>query len=63
MVKMLLIDYMPCEERVNFRESYGIICVKCEKCGRKFDDGVLINGNEYPGYDPDMNDSDQEMED
>ena len=54
----MLIDYMPCEKCCNFRESYGIICVKCGKCGRKFEDGVLVNGDEYPGYDSDLEDED-----
>ena len=48
------IDYMPCKECKNMEETYGMICIKCGKCGRKFEDGVLINGDEYPEYDPEM---------
>lgn len=50
----MLIDYMPCKECKNLAETYEVICVKCGKCGRKFEDGILVNGDEYPGYDSDM---------
>lgn len=48
----LLVDYMPCRECRN-PYTYGVICVKCGKCGRIFVDGILTNGDDYPGYDPD----------
>lgn len=60
----MLFDYMPCKE-CNNTETYGMICVQCGKCGRKFWDGVLINGEEFPGYDPDVecgDDSDRNCE-
>ena len=53
----LLVDYMICKECRNPNAYYGT-CLKCGKCGRKFEDGVLINGNEYPGYDPESEDED-----
>ena len=46
----MFIDYIPCRQCEN-DETWGILCVKCGKCGRKFEDGVLVNGDEYPGYD------------
>ena len=46
----MFIDYMPCRECVDF----AMTCVKCGKCGRKFEDGILVNGDKYPGYDPDF---------
>ncbi len=52
---MVLVDYLPCRQCEN-SETWGILCVKCGKCGRKFEDGILVNGNEYPGYDSDMED-------
>lgn len=36
-------DYKPAENCCN-DNSYGEMCVKCEKCGRKFIDGVLQKG-------------------
>lgn len=41
--KARLIDYEPSENCCN-DDSYGAICVKCGKCGRKFIDGVLWEG-------------------
>lgn len=50
----MFIDYLPCKECVDF----VMTCVKCGKCGRKFEDGILVNGDEYPGYDPDSDEED-----
>jgi hypothetical protein len=36
-------DYEPSEECCN-DNSYGMLCVKCGRCGRKFIDGVLQEG-------------------
>ncbi len=48
----MFIDYLPCK-RCRNPDSYGMICVRCGKCGRKFDrNGSLLNGKEYPGCDP-----------
>ena len=41
--KVSFIDYIPSENCCN-DDTYGSICVKCEKCGRKFIDGVLQKG-------------------
>ena len=45
------VDYMICKECRNQDAYYGT-CLKCGECGRKFADGILTNGNDYPGYDP-----------
>ena len=37
------IDYSPAENCCN-DNSYGMLCVKCGRCGRKFIDGVLQKG-------------------
>ena len=37
------IDYEPSKNCCN-DDTYGALCVKCEKCGRKFIDGVLQKG-------------------
>lgn len=37
------IDYEPSKNCCN-DDTYGALCVKCEKCGRKFIDGVLLEG-------------------
>ena len=37
------VDYEPSKNCCN-DDSYGAVCVKCEKCGRKFIDGVLWEG-------------------
>ena len=37
------VDYEPSENCCN-DDSYGAVCVKCEKRGRKFIDGVLWGG-------------------
>ena len=36
-------DYAPSENCCN-TESYRQLCVKCGKCGRKFEGGVLMEG-------------------
>ena len=41
--KVSFIDYEPSENCCN-ADTYGALCVKCEKCGRKFVDGVLAKG-------------------
>lgn len=38
-----LFDYEPSEKCCN-DDSYGMLCVKCEQCGRKFVNGVLEKG-------------------
>lgn len=43
--KATFMDYEPAEKCCN-DDSFGAICVKCEKCGRKFIDGVLQKGAE-----------------
>ena len=40
---MAFVDYDPSENCCN-DDTYGALCVKCEKCGRKFIDGVLQKG-------------------
>lgn len=41
-LRRMFVDYKPCEECTN-PDAYGMICVKCGACGRKFDDkGNLI---------------------
>lgn len=43
-VSRMLIDYIPATECKNVQETFGMICVKCGKCGRKFnDDGVMVD--------------------
>lgn len=37
------LDYAPSKNCCNDK-SYGEVCVKCGKCGRKFIDGVLQKG-------------------
>lgn len=39
------VDYEPSKNCCN-DDSCGAVCVKCEKCGRKFIDGVLWEGGE-----------------
>ena len=42
-IRRMFVDYAPCEKCTN-PDTYGMICVKCGACGRKFDDkGVLID--------------------
>ena len=36
------IDYMTSKECVN-PESYFSICVKCGQCGRKFENGIMVD--------------------
>ena len=47
-VKALFADYEPSENCCN-DDSFGCVCVKCEKCGRKFINGILQNGVENNG--------------
>lgn len=43
MVEMpTFIDYAPADN-CNNEWSYGCVCVKCGKCGRKFENGILIS--------------------
>ena len=39
--KMAFVDYCVAEDCKNLQDSYGEICVKCGKCGRKFKNGYL----------------------
>ena len=41
--KMAFVDYGVAENCKNKKQSYGEICVKCGKCGRKFKGGILIS--------------------
>lgn len=41
------IDYKPSPNCCN-DDTFGSVCVKCERCGRKFIDGVLQKGGD--GY-------------
>lgn len=43
--KANFIDYEPAENCCN-DDTYGVLCVKCEKCGRKFIGGFLEKGGE-----------------
>lgn len=46
--KMIFIDYIPYSECSN-NETFGTICVKCGRCGRKFNEyGECVNINDYP---------------
>ena len=36
----VFVDYTPADDCKN-DESYGEICVKCGKCGREFDKGIM----------------------
>ncbi|MBQ0146236.1 MAG: hypothetical protein KBS51_03890 [Lachnospiraceae bacterium] len=48
---MIFTDYIPCMGCDNI-ETFGAVCVKCGKCGRRFDEyGNCININDYPAYD------------
>ncbi|MBQ0112992.1 MAG: hypothetical protein KBT03_07670 [Bacteroidales bacterium] len=38
---MKFIDYNV-SKNCNNEDSYGCVCVKCGKCGRKFKDGILV---------------------
>ena len=50
----MLIDYIPATECKNLQETFGMICVKCGKCGRKFQDGVMVDdGGTHPDVDND----------
>lgn len=42
-VKAVFADYEPSENCCN-TESYGQLCVKCGRCGRRFVDGILQKG-------------------
>ena len=49
---MMLMDYVCAKECKNTEESFGEICLKCEKCGRKFNDGIMIDdGGTHPNWD------------
>ena len=37
---LYFVEYRPSKNCCN-RESYGQICLKCERCGRRFEDGWL----------------------
>ena len=41
--KRQFIDYEPSKDCCN-DDSYGACCIKCEKCGRQFINGVLQEG-------------------
>ena len=38
---MIHLDYQPASNCVNL-DTYGTICVKCGRCGRKFKNGVMV---------------------
>ena len=38
-VKVVFADYAPSENCCD--DSFGSLCIKCEKCGRRFVDGIL----------------------
>ena len=38
----MCIDYAPSKECKN-TDTYGCICVKCGKCGRKFENGIMVD--------------------
>lgn len=40
--KMIHVTYTRHQECVNEKVSIGDICYKCEKCGRKFEKGVMV---------------------
>ena len=40
---MIFIDYVPAKECKNQEQTYGCICVKCGKCGRVFDNGIMVD--------------------
>ena len=42
---IIFIDYWTCDACES--GHYGM-CHKCGKCGRKFDSGFLLNGEEFP---------------
>ena len=37
---IIFVDYEPAENCRNVY-SFGMICVKCGKCGRRFENGIL----------------------
>ena len=43
-------DYIPCKECDNPEVRHT--CHKCGKCGREFQNGILLNGMDYPGRGP-----------
>lgn len=45
--KTMFVDYAPCKNCKN-PHTFGMICVKCGQCGRKFEGGRCTNINEYP---------------
>jgi hypothetical protein len=44
--RIAFIDYQSASNCKNLEDSYGMICVKCGKCGRKFKNGNMIKKNE-----------------
>ncbi len=42
-ITKIFVDYEPSSTCCN-DESYGCLCIKCGRCGRKFEDGFLQNG-------------------
>lgn len=51
-------DYIPCKECDNPDVWYT--CHKCGKCGREFQNGILLNGMDYLGYPPHETESEEE---
>ena len=43
--EMIFVDYEPSKNCCN-DDSYGMLCVKCGMCGRKFIDGMLQKGHQ-----------------
>lgn len=43
----VFLDYWACKECTD--PHYGM-CYKCGGCGRKFENGVLLNGDELPDW-------------
>ena len=42
-MKNIFVDYKVSKNCKSLQESYGEICVKCGKCGRRFFNGILAN--------------------
>lgn len=49
---MIIVDYMPCKNCQNPDVIH--ICFKCEKCGRKLENGFLLNGDQFPCHNLDV---------
>lgn len=43
----VFLDYWTCKECTD--PHYGM-CYQCGRCGRKFENGVLLNGDELPDW-------------